>query len=78
MVEQLLRFQVVLMDNVIVELMLRAETVTNAIVVLLVQMPVILQVKETTYTKLALMIYLDIKLFFLCSDKGVFNKVHIF
>ena len=48
------------MDNVIVELMLRAETVTNAIVALLVQMPVILQVKETLYTKLALMIDLDV------------------
>ena len=60
MVEQLLRFQVVLMDNVIVELMLRAETVTNAIVALLVQMPVILQVKETLYTKLVLMIDLDV------------------
>ena len=36
MVEQLLRFQVVLMDNVIVELMLRAEIVINAIVELLV------------------------------------------
>ena len=32
----IITFQVVLMDNVIVELMLRAETVTNAIVALLV------------------------------------------
>ena len=59
------------MDNVIVELMLRAETVTNAIVALLVQMPVTLQVKETLYTKLALMIHLDIKP---CSD-NYYSKV---